>query len=93
MISKEEVRKLSNLARLEFNDVELDEMGSKLSSILDYVGQINSVLTDSDIEINHSLKNIARPDVIKNTTGEFTESLLKEAPQSEGGYVKVKKII
>lgn len=93
MISKEEVRKLSNLARLEFSETELEEMGSKLSSILDYVSQINTALTDNEIEVNHIPQNIARLDAVRNETGEFTESLLKEAPQSEDGFVKVKKII
>ena len=93
MISKEEVKKLANLARLQFKEEDLEEMSSKLGAILDYVGQINTALTDGDIVVDHKTYNIAREDVLTNKSGEYTDALLKSAPESQDGFVKVKKII
>lgn len=93
MISKEEVKKLANLARLKFKEEDLEEMSSKLGAILDYVGQINTALTDGDIAVDYKIYNIAREDVLTNKSGEYTDALLKSAPESQDGFVKVKKII
>ena len=93
MISKEEVKKLATLARLEFEDAELTEMQEKLGAILDYVGQINNVLTDAQGKELPELRNIAREDAVLPIPESTPKSLLKEAPQSEEGFVKVKKII
>lgn len=87
------VKKLSLLARLEVTDEEVNKLVNELGSILEYVGQINSALTDEEIEIFYPVKNARRADEVTTKRGEFTTDLLALAPQSQDGYVKVKKII
>lgn len=93
MISKEEVKKLADLARLQFKEEDLEEMSSKLGAILDYVSQIDTALTDGDITIDHKTSNVTRADIVENNNGEYTDDLLSSAPESQNGFVKVKKII
>ncbi len=93
MISKEEVKKLATLARLEFEDAELTDMQEKLGAILEYVGQINNVLTDVEGKEVPELRNVSREDALLGVLESTSESLLAEAPATENGYVKVKKIL
>jgi hypothetical protein len=34
-----------------------------------------------------------RDDIVTNNTGEYTESLVKAAPDNDGVYIKVKKVL
>lgn len=92
-ITKADVQKLANLSRLEVTEEEAQKLAEELGSILEYVGQINSALTNEDITVSLPSQNILRADKVTNKSEEFTSSLLKSAPESEQGFVKVKKII
>lgn len=92
-ITKADVQKLANLSRLEVAEDEAQKLAEELGSILEYVGQINNALTNEDITVSLPSQNILRADKVTNKPEEFTSSLLKSAPSSEQGFVKVKKII
>ena len=92
MLSREEVQNLATLARLELSDAELAALAGDISGILGYVAHINS-LSSSVSEVSHVNVNTLRDDVVVHGSNEFSESLLANAPQREGQYVKVKKII
>lgn len=90
----EDVKKLAVLSRIELSEEELQKIPSEIDSILGYVKSINEVASsagDSVIE-SAGTRNVTRPD---DFSGEFlnTQALINEAPQSENGYVKVKKIL
>lgn len=61
---------------------------------MDYVGQLEKVAVSSNTvpEVGDNY-NVLREDVVRNTPGSYTEDLLKAAPASLAGYVKVKKIL
>lgn len=44
MISKEEIKKLADLARIDVSDEEIESLRSEMDSILDYVGQVSDVV-------------------------------------------------
>lgn len=92
MITKEEVKKLATLARLEVSPESLDGLAKELGTIIEYVGQIDSALTQ-ETDRKLSPNNVFRQDTVVNQTGEYTSSLLACAPASENGFVKVKKIM
>ncbi len=92
MITKEEVKKLATLARLEVSPESLDGLAKELGTIIEYVGQIDSALTQ-EADRKLSPNNVFRQDTVVNQTGEYTSSLLSSAPASENGFVKVKKIM
>jgi len=87
------VRKVAKLARLELADSEIEEFTAQLSAILDYMEKMNELDT-ADVEpLAHCLpiSNILRDDGIKASLG--TEKTLANAPQRDGEFFKVPKIL
>jgi len=92
MISKIEIEKLANLSRLALTEPEKDLFSNEIGAILGYVGNINSLVSSDDVP-QYELKNVLREDIVLHKEGEYTASLVANAPEKEGNYVKVKKIL
>jgi len=92
MISTEEVKNLADLARLELSPEEIERFKNEMSSILDYVNSIGDIEALAEHE-EHSVVNVMRDDVVTNAPEHYTEELLRAAPEREGRFVKVKKIL
>ena len=95
MISKEEIRELAALARLKLSVGEEDSLQKDISNILEYVGQVNSVVAGTGP--GHSLlKNVMRDDAVR-TEGDplygKRDALLAALPAREGDHAVVRKII
>ena len=92
-ITKEEVKKVAHLARLELNDNEINNHAKQLEKILDYIRHLEAIdtgdvpCTTRAIEVT----NVFRKDEKKNF--DCTEELIELAPSSEEKYFKVPKII
>lgn len=96
MISKEEVRKLSQLARIEINEKETEELQERLSGVLEFVSvlrkaDVSESATDKPAE--SGLKNVFRNDDNTQKPAQYTEAILAQAPEKENTHIKVKKII
>lgn len=95
----EDVKKLADMARIEMTDDEMKEIALDFEPILSYVGQVKeavSILNNENSEQNsenYSLKNVIRDDVTTNESGEYTEKILKNSPDVQNGYLKVKQIL
>jgi len=92
-IDKALVRKVAKLSRLELTDAEVEEFTRQLGAILEYVEKMNELDT-SDVEpMAHCLpiSNIFRDDCIKESLG--TEKTLGNAPERDGEFFKVPKIL
>lgn len=89
-----DIEKLALLARIELSEAEKISFSESLESILKYVSQIQSVATTegTDPEV-YMLQNVMREDDMPNKSGEYTDSLLQEAPETKDGFVKVKQIL
>lgn len=92
MITRQDIDNLAVLARVHIDDSEKEKMTKEIESILSYVGQVQN-LNAGDMKTKYVLKNVMRDDVALNPGGEFSEKLLALAPQKEGKYFKVKKIL
>jgi len=92
MISKTDIEKLALLARIEVSEVEKESLASSIESILNYVGQVTSVSETAQVELP-LLRNVMREDEIRHAEGEFTDTLLSNAPARDGNYLEVKKIL
>lgn len=96
MISKEQVEHIARLARIELTEEEKERFTKELSSILDYVNQLNKVDTSKIEGISQvtGLESIMREDGCQKTENrkEKAEKLLKEAPQRKGDYIQVPKV-
>jgi len=86
-----DIEKLAELAKIELTDVEKQGLLKDLDGILGYVKQIESVDVP-DTELEYKNRNVWREDEIKNR--EFSrEEIIKQFPDAQDGFVKVKKIL
>ena len=92
-ITKEEVKKVAHLARLELNKDEINNHAEQLEKILGYIKQLEKIDTDDIPCTTRAIEviNIFRKDANKNS--ECIEELLELGPDREDKYFKVPKII
>ena len=92
-ITKEEVKKVAHLARLELNENEINNHAEQLEKILDYVKQLEKIDTDDIPCTTRAIEviNVLRKDEKK--ISDCTEDLLELAPSKEDKFFKVPKII
>ncbi|MDR4492856.1 MAG: Asp-tRNA(Asn)/Glu-tRNA(Gln) amidotransferase subunit GatC [Nitrospirales bacterium] len=92
-ISKSEVEKVADLARLDLTEAEKSLFGGQLSQILDYVDQLQTVSTEG-VSLTSSVAEIQsewREDVV--VPGLTVEQALANAPESNQGLFVVPKIL
>ncbi len=88
------MEKLAKLARIELSGDETDSFVKEIDSIIGYVDQIQSVgTTTPQATTTHSQTNVMREDVHPHETGFYTKDIIDGAPDKEGNYIKVKKIL
>lgn len=84
---------LSNLARLEFNAVEKEEIKKDLRKMIDFVEKLGELDTTGVEPLLHMspVINVLREDVIKGSVSQ--EQALSNAPATDGTYFTVPKVI
>lgn len=94
------VKKLTNLARIDMSEDEMNEIAKDFDSILAYIGQVQeAAASNPNVEIvnknidSYPIYNVMREDVATNKEGEFTDKILGQAPSTENGFLKVKQIL
>ena len=95
MISKEEVLKLAELARLKVSDEEALSLQKDISDILLYVGHVSTIEASKTIE-SPALRNVLRSDAPRedgHPLSDKEEALRAAFPTREGAYNVVRKII
>ena len=92
-IDETQVRKVAVLSRLDLSESEIKEFTSQLSAILEYVEKMDELDTANVQPLAHCLpvSNCFREDVVKESLG--TEKVLANAPQRDGDFFKVPKIL
>ena len=92
-ITKEEVKKVAHLARLELNDDAINNHSEQLEKILEYIKQLEKIDTDDIPCTTRAIEviNVFRKD--ENINSDCTEELLELGPSREDNYFKVPKII
>ena len=92
-ITKEEVKKVAHLARLELNENEINNHAKQLEKILEYIKQLEKIDTDDVLCTTRAIEviNVFRKDEQKFS--ECSEELLELGPSREDQYYKVPKII
>ena len=92
-ITKEEVKKVAYLARLELDESEINNHAEQLEKILEYIKQLEEIDTNDVPCTTRAIEviNVFRKD--KKQNSDFTEELLDLAPSREDEYFKVPKIL
>lgn len=86
-----DIEKLAELAKIELSQVEKENLLKDMDGILDYVKQIESVEVP-DIKLDYPNKNVWREDEPEAQIFS-TDLVISQFPDSQDGFVKVKKIM
>ncbi|NQU18792.1 Asp-tRNA(Asn)/Glu-tRNA(Gln) amidotransferase subunit GatC [bacterium] len=92
-ISKETVKYISNLARIELTEEEIEKFSLQLNDILRYIEQLKEIDITNISPTAHILpiSNVKRSDEPRSSLK--IDEVLKNAPQKEGLFFKVPKVI
>lgn len=92
-LTKEEVLKVAKLARLEFNNDEIEKYQTELNEILNYIDMLNELDTENIkplSQVNNDTNNL-REDEVKPSLS--VKEALKNAPEKIDGTVVVPKVV
>jgi aspartyl-tRNA(Asn)/glutamyl-tRNA(Gln) amidotransferase subunit C len=93
-LTREQIENIAHLARLELQPAEVPDYQTSLSSILDFVGELDRADTASVVPMAHPLPGLSqrlRPDAI--TEQDHHELYQENAPQVAAGLYLVPKVI
>ncbi|MFA6520442.1 MAG: Asp-tRNA(Asn)/Glu-tRNA(Gln) amidotransferase subunit GatC [Candidatus Paceibacterota bacterium] len=86
-----DVENLAELAKIELSLEEKEDILKDMGGILEYVKTIEKVDV-GDIALDHEQKNVWREDIVESR--DFSRDLiLGQFPDSQDGFLKVKKIL
>ncbi len=99
-LTEQDIEKLATLSRLTLAPEEKAQFAKEIDAILAYVEQIQEVVGGEDIlkKLKHRTpdmyvhRNVLREDVADPLETD-RPGLVSAAPESQDGYIKVKKII
>lgn len=92
-IDKDTVKYTAHLARIELQDKELDKLSTQLKGILDYIDKLKQADIRNIMPTSHILpvNNVLREDSPKDSLP--IDKVLANAPQKEGNFFVVPKVI
>lgn len=92
-LTKEEVKKISKLARIELSEAEIEKFQRDLTEVLEYVSELSKVDTTGVVEIAQvtGLENVLREDRARDS--ELRDAIIKNFPESKDGFLKIKSIL
>lgn len=92
-LTPDQVRKVASLARLQIDDVRIDEYARELSGILDMVAALEATPTENVAPMAHPLDLHARLRADRVTEGNHREAFQAIAPAVADGVYLVPKVI
>lgn len=95
MLTYEEVQEVAKLARITLSDQEIQTFQTDLSKVLVFFTELQSLDTEHEKEIGHitGRENEARTDTLVETPKAVKEQIVKNFPEEEEGFLKVKSVL
>ncbi|HOI28138.1 MAG TPA: Asp-tRNA(Asn)/Glu-tRNA(Gln) amidotransferase subunit GatC [Melioribacteraceae bacterium] len=92
-VSIDDVKYIADLARLNFDEQELEGFTSSFNEILSFFEKLNQLNTDNIEPMSHPVpnENVFREDLLKNSIDR--EEALKNSPDRDHQFFKVPKVI
>ncbi|MDP4173478.1 MAG: Asp-tRNA(Asn)/Glu-tRNA(Gln) amidotransferase subunit GatC [Bacteroidota bacterium] len=92
-VSKKDVEHIAELAKLSFEESEIESFTGDLNEILSYVEKLNELNTDNVEPLSYPIpgQNVFRDDI--STPSASTQEALKNAPDKDESFFKVPKVI
>lgn len=95
MLSKEEIKELSLLARVGLREENIEKYQKDLSDILEYFEKMEELDTENVEPIEHitGMKNVMRIDRREDFGQLGKEDIINNAPDKKDGQIKVKSVL
>ena len=92
-LNREDVRRISFLARIRIDDTELDSLSVELNNIIGWIEQLSEVDTHGVAPMTSvaDMKMAKRTDSV--TDGDVLEKVLTNAPDRVGDFYAVPKVV
>jgi aspartyl-tRNA(Asn)/glutamyl-tRNA(Gln) amidotransferase subunit C len=92
-IDKKAILHIARLSRIELDESRLDSHSQQLGRIVEYFDKLNELDTDKVEPLTHAveLSNILAVDEVGSSLS--TEEALANAPEQEGSFFKVPKVL
>ncbi|QQS37517.1 MAG: Asp-tRNA(Asn)/Glu-tRNA(Gln) amidotransferase subunit GatC [Ignavibacteriales bacterium] len=92
-VTRKDVEHIAKLAKLKFDDSEIEKLTSEMNNILLYMEKLNEVDTSSVEPLSHpvEMNNVFREDIKGKSLS--AEEALKNAPSKDDKYFHVPKVI
>lgn len=93
MLSKEEIKHVADLARLEFSDEQLDKFTNQMDDIIkmaDSLAEVDTTNVEPTMQVVFEDTKF-RPDEVVQSTNR--EELFKNVPETKDGLIKVPAIL
>ncbi len=88
-----DIKNLAYIARIDMSDEEAEGLSKDLEATLAYIDQVmHAQLPDEELIVPEH-RNAVREDVVTHETGAYSAVVMAEAPFTQDGFVKVKKIL
>ena len=92
-INKDQIKYLSLLSRMDIQESEMNDVEEKLSKIIDFVDQLQSIDTDEIQPMAHPLNQYQRLRADKVIEENNRDKIQKNAKSTERGMYIVPKVI
>ena len=94
-ITSDDVRKVAKLCRLEIPEDDIEKYSNQLEGILEYIAQLERIDTTNVPPTTRAVEvvNVFRDDNVKTSSNDIRDQLLSLAPEREGEFYKVPKIL
>ena len=92
-IDKNTTLKIAKLSRIKIEDNEIEELSAELSSILDWVEQLNEVNTDKIEPLSNVSKSKLPLRQDMQTNEDKSNDVLSNAPEKLENYYVVPKVV
>ncbi len=92
-ISRDDIKTIARLSRLEVSEENMPQLEKELSDILSYVEQLNELDLDGVETMAHAvpLQNVLREDLVKPSIDH--DKALSTAPVEDDGYFAVPRVV
>lgn len=92
-ITPEDVRRVARLARIAAPEDRLEALAGELSSILDWIEQLQEVDVEGVEPLSSAVEATLPKRKDKVTDGGDPDAVLANAPRAEGGFFVVPKVV
>ncbi len=94
MISRSDIHRLAELARIEVHESEVEKLQHDLEHVLEYVEQLSRAETGMAEALTNvtGLSNVAADDAARAAVKADTAGLLRASPRHDQSFVKVPSV-